>query len=194
MIQHYISELNRYNSNLWMYIQWLFSQIGKDIYIYIYKTVNFCIICMVKHLATPQMSTSYRYMNMHIIKNIHIEEWKWKLLSCIQLFATPWTIEFMEFSRPEYGSGYPFPSPGDLLKPGIEPRSSTLQADSLPPEPQVKPKNTAVGSLSFLQWIFPIQESNQQVDSLPTWAVREACKRMKLDPCLIIKKKNNSKV
>src|SRR5574337_1118862 len=74
---------------------------------------------------------------------------------------TPWTIQSMEFSRPEYWSGYPFPSPGDLPNPGIEPRSSTLQADCLPAEPQGKPKNTGVGSLSFLQWIFPTQEWNQ---------------------------------
>ena len=44
-----------------------------------------------------------------------------------------------EFSRPEYWSGKPFPSPGDLPNPGIEPRSPTLQADSLPAEPQGKP-------------------------------------------------------
>ena len=44
----------------------------------------------------------------------------------------------MEFSRPEYWSGYPFPSPGDLPHPGIELRSPALQADSLPAEPQGK--------------------------------------------------------
>ena len=64
----------------------------------------------------------------------------------------------MEFSRPEYWSGEPFPPPGDLPNPGIELRSPTLQADSLPAEPQGKPKNTGVGSLSFLQGIFPTQE------------------------------------
>jgi len=53
-----------------------------------------------------------------------------------------------------------FPSPGDLPNPGIEPRSPTLQADSLPAEPQENPKNTRVGSLSLLQQIFPTQESN----------------------------------
>ena len=42
----------------------------------------------------------------------------------------------------------------------IEPRSPALQADSLPAEPQGKPKNTGVGRLSLLQWIFPIQELN----------------------------------
>ena len=45
--------------------------------------------------------------------------------------------------------------------PGIEPRSPTLQSDCLPAEPPGKPKNTAVGSLSLLQWIFPTQELNQ---------------------------------
>ena len=70
-------------------------------------------------------------------------------------------IQSMEFSRPEYWSGEPFPSQGDLPNPGIEPRSPTLQADSLPAEPQGKPQNTGVGSLSLLQWIFLIQESSQ---------------------------------
>ena len=67
----------------------------------------------------------------------------------------------MEFSRPEYWSGEPFPSPGDLSNPGIEPWSLALQADSLPAEPPGKPKNTGVGSLSLLQQIFPTQESSQ---------------------------------
>ena len=59
--------------------------------------------------------------------------------------------------------GRPFPSPGDLPNPGIEPRSPALQAGSLPAEPQGKPKNTGVGSLSLLQWIFPTQESYQDL-------------------------------
>ena len=54
-----------------------------------------------------------------------------------------------------------FPFSGDLHNPGIKPRSSTLQVDSLPAEPQGKPQNTGVGSLSLLQWIFPTWELNQ---------------------------------
>ena len=50
---------------------------------------------------------------------------------------------------------------GSLPNPGIEPRSTAFQEDSLPAKPQGKPKNTAVGSLSLLQGIFPTQESNQ---------------------------------
>ena len=76
------------------------------------------------------------------------------------LFATPWAIQSMEFFRPEYWSGWPFPSPGDLPNPGIKPRSPALQADSLPAELPGKPKNTGVGSLSLLQQIFPTLESN----------------------------------
>ena len=68
-------------------------------------------------------------------------EVKKKSLSHVQLFATPWTIQSIEFSRPEYWRGQAFPSPGDLPNPGIKPRSPTLQADSLPAEPPGKPKN-----------------------------------------------------
>ena len=56
---------------------------------------------------------------------------------------TPWTVSYqtppsMEFSRQEYWSGLPFPSPGDLPNPGIEPGSPTLQLDALPSEPPGK--------------------------------------------------------
>ena len=58
--------------------------------------------------------------------------------SC-QTLAIPWTVgcqglQSMGFSRQEYWSGLPFPSPGDLLHPEIEFGSSALQADSLPTE------------------------------------------------------------
>ena len=67
----------------------------------------------------------------------------------------------MEFSRSEYWSGKPFPSPGDFPNPRIEHRSPALQAGCLPAEPQRKSKNTGVASLSLLQQIFLTQESNQ---------------------------------
>ena len=56
---------------------------------------------------------------------------KVKLLSRVRLFVTPWTVAYqalqsMGFSRQEYWSGLPFPSPGDLPDPGIEPRSPAL--------------------------------------------------------------------
>ena len=68
---------------------------------------------------------------------------KVKLLSCVRLFATLWTIAYqvslsMGFSRQGYWSGLLFPSAGDLLNPGIEPGSHTLQADALLSEPPGK--------------------------------------------------------
>ena len=58
-------------------------------------------------------------------------------------FMTAWTVAqaplSMELSRQEYWSGYPFPSPGELPDPGIEPESPTLQVDSLLSEPPGKP-------------------------------------------------------
>ena len=97
-----------------------------------------------------------------------MKRWKWKSLSCVQLFATPQTVAHQaplttEFSRPEYWSGWLFPSPGDLPNPGIKPSSPMLQMDSLPSEPPGKPKNSGVGSLSLLQRIVPTQESNQSL-------------------------------
>ena len=69
-------------------------------------------------------------------------------------------LTLCEFSRPEYWSGEPFPSPGDFPNPGIKLRSPALHVDSSPAEPQGKPKNTGVGRLFLLQQIFPTQESN----------------------------------
>ena len=68
---------------------------------------------------------------------------KVKVLSYVQLFATPWTValqapQSMGFSRQEYWNGLPFPSLRDLPIPGIEPGSHALQVDSLPSEPQVR--------------------------------------------------------
>ena len=68
---------------------------------------------------------------------------KVKSLSRVHLFATPWTVAHqaplsMGFSRQEYWSGLPFPSPGGLPDPGIEPGSPALQADVLTSEPPGK--------------------------------------------------------
>ena len=78
-----------------------------------------------------------------------VENEKVKVLvtqSCL-LFGTPWTVACqaplsMEFSRQEYQSEYPFPSPGDRPNPGIKPGSPALQTDSLPSKPQRKHKHS----------------------------------------------------
>ena len=64
--------------------------------------------------------------------------------SHVRLFMTLWTVACqaplsVEYSRQEYWSGLPCPPVGHLLDPGIQPRSPTLQVDSLPSEPPGKP-------------------------------------------------------
>ena len=85
-------------------------------------------------------------------------------LSHVRLFDTmdcslPGTLS-MGFSRQEYQSVFPFSSPEYPFDPGIRPRSPALQAVSLPSKPPRKPKNTGVGSHSFLQGIFLTQGWN----------------------------------
>ena len=65
------------------------------------------------------------------------------MLNCVQLFVTPWTVArqallSMGFFRQGYWSEMPFPFPGDLPDPWIEPGYPALQADSLPSEPPGK--------------------------------------------------------
>ena len=85
--------------------------------------------------------TSLPYIGPTYVR-IFLSERKWKW-SRVRLFATPWTVAHqaplsMGFSRQEYWSGLPFPSPGDLPNPGIEPRSPAMQADALTSEPPGK--------------------------------------------------------
>ena len=74
--------------------------------------------------------------------------------------CNPMDCSLPGFSWQEYWSGFPPAPPGNLLHPGIEPMSPTLQANSLPSEPPGKPMNTGVGRLSLLQDIFSTQEWN----------------------------------
>ena len=78
---------------------------------------------MLSHLLNPIV-----YVFAYIIENLKV---KVKLLSSVPLFATTWTVAYqaplsMGFSRQEYSGGVPFPSPGDLPNPGIEPGSPSL--------------------------------------------------------------------
>ena len=87
--------------------------------------------------ALPAISTSWTLIHPS-------SEVKVKSLSRVCLFATPWTVAHQAplsigFSRQENWSGLPFPSPGDLPDPGLEPGSPTLQADALLSEPPGKP-------------------------------------------------------
>ena len=82
-----------------------------------------------------------------------------KSLSRVRLFATPWTVAHqappsMGFSRQEYWRGLPFPAPGDLPDPGIEPKSPALQTDALTSEPPLS--LSSVNVLSSLIWTIPV--------------------------------------
>ena len=80
----------------------------------------------------------------HVYKALSKVPAQWKVKVKVLVMssdsATPWTVACQaplsrEFSRQEYWSGLPVPSPGDLPNPGTKPRSPALQADSLPSEP-----------------------------------------------------------
>ena len=94
--------------------------------------------CISFYCTAKWISFTYTYISSLMQKQ--------KPLSCIWLFATPRTVACqaplsMDFSRPEYWSGWLFCSLVDLPNPKIEPRSPTLQADSLLSEPPGKPLN-----------------------------------------------------
>ena len=82
---------------------------------------------------------------------------------------TPWTVAYqapqsMEFSRQEYWSGLPFPSPEDLPNPGIKPGSPALQADALPSEPPGKPFCSTKDTTK--RWKIKLQEIHLNKDLL----------------------------
>ena len=96
--------------------------------------------CVVHGVAKPP--TGMRDFHFHIYACVY----ELSHFSSVKLFATPWTIACqapmsMGFFRQEYRNGLPFPPPGDLPDPGLEPTSlmsPALQADSLPAEPSGK--------------------------------------------------------
>ena len=100
----------------------------------IQKTLIFKMILRRKNRAGGIMFPEFRvHYKLTVIKV------KVKSLSCVQLFATPWTVAYqvllsMEFSGQGYWIGQPFSSPGNLPNPGIKSRSPSLQTDSLPSE------------------------------------------------------------
>ena len=103
---------------------------------------------------------------------------------CNPMDCSPQTTS-MQFSRQEYWSGEPFPPPGDLLDPGIEPRSPTLQVDSSPAEPPGKPRlGRGCDSSDYTppHYVFRSSESSQQwpLHCHPTKWSHEAFLKMNL--------------
>ena len=93
------------------------------------------------------LSITFSEFSVYMLYHQHsslMKKVKVKLLIHVRLFVTPWTVTYqaplsMGFSRQEYWSGVPLPSPGDLPNPGIEPGSPAFQADALTSEPPGKP-------------------------------------------------------
>ena len=105
-----------------------------------------------------------------------------------EAFATPWTVArqaalSMGFSRQAYWSGLPFPSPGDLPDPGIEPKSPTWQADSLPLNHQGSP-SWALGRDKNSAWlkVWPGPSEMSSQPSKPP-AQKESARLGGLAPC-----------
>ena len=108
---------------------------------------------------------------------------KVKSLTCVRVFVTPWTVTYqaprsMGFSRHRYWSGLPFPSPRDFPNPGIEPRSSALQAGTLLSEPLEKTIMSVVGSSSMAFIVLVYVSFSVVSDSLRPhglWPARLLC-------------------
>ena len=105
-----------------------------------------CEILFSGHIALFGFCSVLVFLVVYIDSSCEV----WKSLSCVHSLQphglySPWNSQagILEWE--------PFPSPGDLPNPGIKPRPPALQGDSLPAEPQGKPKNPGVGSLSLLQ-------------------------------------------
>ena len=91
------------------------------------------VIC--KHLCqTPRRDAECTHDFPKVLSEV-----KWKLLSRVRLFVTPWTLQPWNSLGQSTGVGSLSLHPGDFPNPGIEPRSPALQGDSLPAEPQGKP-------------------------------------------------------
>ena len=92
-------------------------------------SVNFNFL-LSRNLLTKCKALTFLSLSVFEIPTVYLEGRKGKLLSRVRLFATPWTVAYqapsMRFSRQEYWSGLPFPSPEDLPNPGIKPSSPAL--------------------------------------------------------------------
>jgi len=102
------------------------------------------------HQVARVLGKGYKWHLIHSSNQPTPLKKKMKSFSRVQLFVTLWMVAYqappsMGFSRQEYWSGLPFPSPGNLHSPGIKPRFPALQADALLSEPPRKPQHHPTG-------------------------------------------------
>ena len=110
----------------------------------LWEAIGLTFFSLIAFLATGLRGNCYVASHTKYILPLGLYKVKVNSFSRVRLFATPWTVAHqtppsMEFSRQEYWSGLPFPSPGDLPNPGIEPRCPALQVDALLSEPPGNP-------------------------------------------------------
>ena len=103
-------------------------------------------------ISSPYKVTSFLGLGSIPWTSFYLEV---KSLSCVRFFATPWTVAYQaplstEFSRQEYWSGFPFPSPGDLPNPGIKPRSTALRQPLYHLSHQVHPFKDPISKYSHI--------------------------------------------
>ena len=148
-------------------------------------TKGWILSALTTHTPKHNCKAMDTFIKLTVVMYMYIKSLRYTLLqyvvclvtqSCLTLCLTPWTVACqaplsMGFSRQEYWSGLPCLPPGDLPNPGTKPRSSTLQADSLPSEPPGKPY------LQYIQLLLlNYQEGNSETQELklavglhPSW-------------------------
>ena len=136
------------------------------LYIYMYAVKSSPLIRLIDTFITSHTylsagvweSLSYILLHSRVVSHF----------SHVQLFASLWTVApqaplSLGFSRQEYWSGLPCPSPGDLPDPEIKPRAPTLQADSLPAELQGKP-------LTYIADLLTLNSKATALLLMPEWS------------------------
>ena len=108
-------------------------------------------------VLSPRMRPRFCVLFLCLAVFKESERKKVKSCSRVWLFVTPWTVAYqappsIRFSRQEYWSGLPFPSPGNLPDPEIEPRSPALEAEALTSEPPGKPAILRRQAQSYRFW------------------------------------------
>ena len=109
--------------------------------------------------------TAYQIIILLCFKAItNLKKMKVKVAQWCLTLCDPMEIQSMEFSRPEYWSGQPIPSPAALPNPGIEPESPALQAYSLPTELSRKPSDEIGGDILIMGFLMLCNKIDQHLE------------------------------